>query len=195
MIAAAHPAGEDVAEDDAADHRPHIGLPAAVAGLVLALPGLHVGIGQLLGLGGQHGGAKEAGFTQSVNSQADVDENLYAFAMHHFFDARRLIRSPRIEAKADEGLRRCQVSVSFPDGTEPQSNELHWSVNRHPDYSILMEFDAWQSIPLKKTGKGSYSAEVVLEGDVKRVDFISVHRHQEAGTTLTVSSHEMRLTR
>jgi hypothetical protein len=145
--------------------------------------------------GGQHGGAKEAGFTQSVNSQADVDENLYAFAMHHFFDARRLIRSPRIEAKADEGLRRCQVSVSFPDGTEPQSNELHWSVNRHPDYSILMEFDAWQSIPLKKTGKGSYSAEVVLEGDVKRVDFISVHRHQEAGTTLTVSSHEMRLTR
>jgi hypothetical protein len=145
--------------------------------------------------GGQHGGAKEAGFTQSVNSQADVDENLYAFAMHHFFDARRLTRSPRIEAKADEGLRRCQVSVSFPDGTEPQSNELHWSVNRHPDYSILMEFDAWQSIPLKKTGQGSYSAEVVLEGDVKRVDFISVHRRQEAGTTLTVSSHEMRLKR
>jgi hypothetical protein len=145
--------------------------------------------------GGQHGGAREAGFTKPVNSQADVDENLYAFAMHHFFNTRRLITSPRLEAKSDAGLKRCQVSVTFPDGVEPQSNELYWSVNRHPDYSILMEFDAWQSVPLKADGKGAYSAEVTLEDGAKTADFISVHRHQEAGVTLTISSHEMRLTR
>jgi hypothetical protein len=145
--------------------------------------------------GGQHGGAREAGFTKPVNSQADVDENLYAFAMHHFFDTRRLIASPRLEARPDSGLKRCQVSVTFPDGAEPQANELYWSVNRHPDYSILMEFDVWQSVPLKADGKGAYSAEVILEKGAKTVDFISVHRHQEAGVTLTVSSHEMRLTR
>lgn len=145
--------------------------------------------------GGQHGGAREAGFTKPVNTQADVDENLYAFAMHHFFDTRRLIASPRLEAKPDAGLKRCQVSVTFPDGAEPQSNELYWSVNRHPDYSILMEFDTWQSMSLKADGKGAYSAEVILDDEAKTVDFISVHRHQEAGITLTVSSHEMRLTR
>lgn len=145
--------------------------------------------------GGQHGGAKEAGFTKAVNAQADVDENLYAFAMHHFFNTRRLIASPRLEAKPDAELKRCRVIVTFSDGAEPQSNELYWSVNRHPDYSILMEFDAWQSVPLKAEGKGAYSTELTLDDRAKTVDFISVHRHQEAGITLTVSSHEMRVTR
>jgi hypothetical protein len=58
-----------------------------------------------------------------------------------------------------------------------------------------MEFDAWQSVPLKAEGKGAYSAELPLDDRAKTVDFISVHRHQEAGITLTVSSHEMRVTR
>ena len=44
----AEPASEDVAEDDAADHRAHVGLAAAVVGLVLALAGLDVVVGQVL---------------------------------------------------------------------------------------------------------------------------------------------------
>ncbi|MEO6785175.1 MAG: PhoPQ-activated protein PqaA family protein, partial [Chthoniobacteraceae bacterium] len=143
--------------------------------------------------GGQHGGAKEAGFTKPVASQPDVDENLYAFAMHHFFGTRRLVGSPRLTVTPEQGTHRCAVTVTFPDGTEPQANDLFWSVNRHPDYTFLMEFDEWKSAPLRKTSSGSYKGEVTLDGDVKTVDFISVHRHTEAGITLTVSSHEIRM--
>jgi len=143
--------------------------------------------------GGQHGGAKEAGFTKPVASQPGVDENLYAFAMHHFFGARSLPASPMLTVKPGNGAHRYRVTAVFPDGTEPQNNEIFWSVNRHPDYSILMEFDEWKSMPLQKTGRATFSGEVLIEGKANTVDFISVHRHVEAGTTLTVSSHEMRV--
>jgi hypothetical protein len=143
--------------------------------------------------GGQHGGAKEAGFVKPVASQPDVDENLYAFAMHHFFGARRLIEAPKLTATLKKDAHHLSVSVVFPDGTEPQGNELYWSVNRHPDYSLQMEFDAWASAPLQKTGKATYTGEARIEGDVKTVDVITVHKHTEAGTTLTISSPEIRL--
>ena len=145
--------------------------------------------------GGQHGGAKEAGFTKSVASQPDVDENLYAFAMHHFFGARRLVASPRLIASASGRSGAFQITVTFADGTEPQANELFWAADRHPDYTMQMEFDAWKSAPLRKTGAGAYSGEVKVDEGAKTVDFISVHRHTEAGTTLTVSSHEIRVAR
>lgn len=145
--------------------------------------------------GGQHGGAKEAGFTKAAASQPDVDDNLYAFALHHFFNARRLIEPPKLTATLDKESRQLQVTVVFPDGTEPQVNEMHWSVNRHPDYSMQMEFDAWSSAPLEKTGKATYAGTVKLEGEVKvkTVDVITVHRHSEADTTLTISSPEIRV--
>lgn len=145
--------------------------------------------------GGQHGGAKEAGFTKPVAAQPDVDENLYAFALHHFFGTRRMIESPKLAVTPEKGMQRYSVSVVFPDGTEPESNEIFWSVNRHPDYSFLMEFDSWNSAPLRRTGKGNYSGVVIADGKVETVDFISVHKHVEAGTTLTVSSHVMRVGR
>ncbi len=142
---------------------------------------------------GQHGGAKEAGFTKSVASQPDVDDNLYAFAMHHFFGARRLIEAPKLTANFKKDTNHLSISVVFPDGTEPQGNEVFWSVNRHPDYSIQKEFDAWSSAPLRKTGKATYTGEATIEGDVKTLDVITVHKHTEAGTTLTISSPEVRL--
>lgn len=143
--------------------------------------------------GGQHGGAKEAGFTLPVASQPDVDANLYAFAMHHFYDARRLIAAPKLTATFDKAAHRVSVKVVFPDGTEPQENALHWSVNRHPDYSMQMEFDPWSSVPLQKTGPATYTGEAKIEGEPKTVDVVTVHRHNEADTTLTVSSPEVRL--
>jgi hypothetical protein len=122
-----------------------------------------------------------------------VDDNLYAFAMHHFFGTRRLIAAPKVTATLNKDAHRLTVSVVFPDGAEPQGNEMFWSVNRHPDYSMQMEFDAWTSAPLQKTGKATYTGDASIEGDVKTLDVITVHRHTEAGTTLTVSSPELRL--
>lgn len=143
--------------------------------------------------GGQHGGAKEAGFTKPVASQPDVDENLYAFATHHFFGTRRLIAPPKLETKWDKASGRVSIRVTFPDGAEPQSNEVFWSTNRHPDYTMLMEFDAWQSAPLSRTGDATFEGEASVQAGASTLDVITVHRHQEAGTTLTISSPELRL--
>ena len=143
--------------------------------------------------GGQHGGAKEAGFTKPVASQPDVDENLYAFATHHFFGTRRLIAPPKLETKWEKASGRVSIRVTFPDGAEPQSNEVFWSVNRHPDYTMHMEFDTWQSAPLRRTGAATFEGEASVEAGASTLDVITVHRHQEAGTTLTISSPERRL--
>ncbi len=143
--------------------------------------------------GGQHGGAKEAGFVKAVNGLPEVDENLYAFASHHFFGTRRMVAPPKVTTNWDKATKHLAVTVVFPDGSEPQENTLWWSVNRNPDYSIAMEFDAWTSAPLKKTGTATFSGEAMIEGEVKTLDFITVHAHQENGSTLTVSSPEIRL--
>ena len=143
--------------------------------------------------GGQHGGAKEAGFVKSVGGLPEVDENLRAFAIHHFFGTRHMVVPPQVTTKWDKVAHRLAVKVVFTDHTEPQENNVWWSVNRHPDYSIAMEFDAWSSAPLEKTGADTYSGEISVAGDVKTLDIITVHAQEESGSTLTVSSPEIRL--
>ncbi len=143
--------------------------------------------------GGQHGGAKEAGFTRPVHFQPEVDANLYAFAMHHFFGARRMVAPPHVSAHWDQSTHHLAVSVTFSDGNEPQANTLWWSVNRHPDYALAMEFDPWSSAPLHKTAASTYSGEIDIPGKVETLDVITVHAHTENGSTLTLSSPELRL--
>ena len=143
--------------------------------------------------GGQHGGAKEAGFVKSVNGLPEVDENLYAFATHHFFGTRSMVAPPKVTASWDKDTRRLAVTAVFPDGSDPQENTLWWSVNRHPDYSIQMEFDAWTSTPMKKALSAAYTGETLVDGPVRTINLITVHAHRENGSTLTVSSPEIRL--
>ncbi len=143
--------------------------------------------------GGQHGGAKEAGFVKSVGGMPEVDENLRAFALHHFFGTRHMVAPPQVTTQWDKAAHLLKVKVVFPDHSEPQENTVWWSVNRHPDYSIAMEFDAWSSAPLQKAGAATYSGEAVIAGDVKTLDVITVHAQEENGSTLTVSSPEIRI--
>jgi hypothetical protein len=142
--------------------------------------------------GGQHGGAKTAGFLKQVGGLPEVDENLYAFARHHFFGDRPLPATPKVKRRWDAAANRMQVTVSLPDRLEPQKNELWWSVNRQPDYTHAMEYDVWQSAPLRQTGPGEYAGEVALDEKTKTVDFVSVHAHTAAGSTLTYSSPLLR---
>jgi len=51
-----------------------------------------------------------------------------------------------------------------------------------------MEYDAWQSIPLRQTGPASYAGEITLPGRPRMVQAVSVHQHKAAASTLTVSS-------
>ena len=138
--------------------------------------------------GGQHGGAKEAGFLKQVGSLPEVDENLYAFAQHHFFGARPLVATPKVTQHWDKATHCLQVTVTFPDQAEPQKNDLWWSVNRHPDYTFAMEYDPWQSVPLKQTGPAKFYGEITLPENPDTLDFVTVHQHTAHGSTLTFSS-------
>ena len=138
--------------------------------------------------GGQHGGAKTAGFTKQVASLPEVDENLYAFAQHHFFHARPMVAAPKVVGKWDKAAHGLHVTVVFPDGAEPQKNDLWWSVNHHPDYTLAMEYDPWDSAPLHQTGPATYAGDATLSEKPDTLDFVTVHQHTANGSTLTFSS-------
>ncbi len=138
--------------------------------------------------GGHHGAAKEAGMKKQVGSLPEVDENLYAFAQHHFFNARLMPTPPKVTSRWDAAARKLQVTVKFPDGAEPQQNELWWSANRHPDYTLAMEYDAWESVPMHRTGPATFSGETTLSTKPKTLDVLTVHQHVAGGSTLTLSS-------
>jgi hypothetical protein len=142
--------------------------------------------------GGQHGGAKTAGFVKQVGSLPEVDENLYAFAQHHFFNARPMIAMPKVTQHWDKSTHCLHVTVTFPDKSEPQKNDLWWSVNHHPDYTLAMEYDPWESTPMHQTGPATYSAEATLAAPPKTLDFVTVHQHTANGSTLTLSSPLLR---
>lgn len=138
--------------------------------------------------GGQHGGAKTAGFMKQVGSLPEVDENLFAFAQHHFFNTRPMVATPKVTQHWDNSAHRLRVTVTFPDKAEPQKNDLWWSVNRHPDYTFAMEYDVWESAALRQTGPATYTGEVILPGKPDTLDFVTVHQHTANGSTLTLSS-------
>jgi len=162
-------------------------------------PGL-CGVGQLFPElpiyvvpGGQHGGAKGSGVTRSVGAWPPVDENLYALAQHHFFHARPLVAPPKIQTQWDPGAQRLHVTATFPDGAEPQKNDLWWSVDRHPDYTLAMEYDPWQSVPIQRTGPAAFAGDIVVVTKITNMDFVTVHQHEQNGSTLTLSSPLLRV--
>jgi hypothetical protein len=138
--------------------------------------------------GGQHGGAKTAGFLKQVGGLPEVDENLYAFAQHHFFKSRPMVAPPQVTSHWDESKHRLQVTVTFSDKAEPQKNDLWWSVDRHPDYTFAMEYDAWECLPMRQTGPATFAGEVTLPAKPHSLDFVTVHQHAAAGSMLTLSS-------
>ncbi len=138
--------------------------------------------------GGHHGAAKEAGMKKQVGSLPEVDENLYAFSLHHFFGTRPMVAAPKVTTRWDAAKRRLEVTVRFPDGAEPQQNDLWWSVDRHPDYTLAMEYDAWESVPLRRTGPATYTGEATFSTKPTTLDVLTVHQHAANGSTLTLSS-------
>jgi hypothetical protein len=143
--------------------------------------------------GGQHGGAKTTGFARQVGSLPEVDENLFAFAQHHFFGTRPMVATPKVTARwittsSANTSWHLFVKLTFPDKTEPQKNDLWWSVNHHADYTFAMEYDGWKSVPMRQTGPATFEAEITPLEKSDNVDFISVHQHTAAGSTLTLSS-------
>ncbi len=99
-----------------------------------------------------------------------------------------MVAPPKVTSQWDAAARRLRVSVRFPDGAEPQQNDLWWAVDRHPDYTLAMEYDGWESVPLRRTGAATYSGEATSSSKPQTLDFLTVHRHTANGSTLTLSS-------
>jgi hypothetical protein len=143
--------------------------------------------------GGQHGGAKAMGFLKQVGSLPEVDENLFAFAQHHFFNTRSLPKPPSVTQRWDSTSHKLIVRVMLPEKTETIDNELWWSENRHSDYTFAMEYDTWQSAPLRQVEPFVFEGDVQITAGAANVDFVTVHKHFENGSTLTYSSALQRL--
>ena len=144
--------------------------------------------------GGQHGGSKDAGFVKQVGSLPEVDENLFAFAQHHFFGTRPMVAPPKVTTHATMARSRVgtvynhNITVIFPDNTEPQKNEIWWSLNRHPDYTFAMEYDEWKSAPMVRTGPATFETQITTLVKSGTLDFVTVHQHTAGASTLTLSS-------
>lgn len=143
--------------------------------------------------GGQHGGPKTSGFTLQTPTQPEADENLFAFARHHFFDARSLPTPPKLEVVALGN--RLRVTVQIVAGTVPQRNALSWCVNRHPPYTLATEYDHWEAVPLTLNADGLGSAEIEIPANAKTIDFVSTHTHEEGGLPIHFSSPYRRWSR
>jgi hypothetical protein len=137
---------------------------------------------------GQHGGPKNAGFTRQVPTQQEVDDNLLAFAKHHFFAARPMVASPQMQTAWDAKSRVLRVTIKLTSGVEPQTNELSWSINRHAPHTLAFEYDAWSAMPLKSAGNGQYHGEIQLGTDVDTVQLLTTHKDTINDLPLTISS-------
>jgi hypothetical protein len=103
-----------------------------------------------------------------------------------------MVATPKVTQHWDNAAHRLQVTVTFPDNAEPQKNDVWWSVNRHADYTFAMEYDAWESAPLRQTGPAIFAGEVNLPSQPNTLDLLTVHRHTANGSTLTLSSPLLR---
>lgn len=143
--------------------------------------------------GGQHGGPKDSGFTRQVPTLPEVEDNLYAFAQHHFFGARPLVVPPNVKTTWDAKARTVSITVTFADGTEPQKNSVSWSANRHRPYTLAFEYDRWQTAELSRTGAATYSGTITVEAGAQTVEVVTNHTHTTKNLPLSLSSPLLRV--
>lgn len=58
---------------------------------------------------------------------------------------------------------------------------------------MQMEYDAWSSTPMSSPKAAVFDAGLNVPAVTKTLDLVTVHAHQENGSTLTVSSPLLRL--
>ena len=145
--------------------------------------------------GGQHGGPRSSGFTLQTPSQKEAEENLFAFARHHFFRDRSLPAAASLEMLAANGSHKLKVIVTVPENLNVQRNIVSWCFDRHPPHTFEMEYDHWDSVQLVPDVNGAFSAEIVVPASAKTVDVVSTHTHEENGLPFHFSSAYRRWSR
>ncbi len=151
--------------------------------------------------GGQHGGPKDSGFTLQTPTQPEADENLLAFALHHF-DRKRfpvLEKPPVVETIWNAEKRELTVTATFRPtdlgnlvGGEvvSQQDKVSWCVDRSPPYTYAAEYDQWESAPMEGSSSNGriLKAVIAVAENAKRVDLVTTHRFKVNGLVLNVSS-------
>jgi hypothetical protein len=143
--------------------------------------------------GGQHGGPQTTGYTLQTPTQPEVDQNLLAFARHHFFDDRSLPKTPRIEARLVDA--KLLVTVHVERDKVPQVNSISWCFDRHLPFTFAAEYDQWDSTALTAGKDGVFTATIDVPATVDTVDVIGTHTHEENGIPFHFSSPYRRWTR
>lgn len=143
--------------------------------------------------GGQHGGPRTSGFTLQTPGQPETDDNLLAFARHHFFNHRSLPNAPTIETRLVGA--KLVATITFAAGSVPQRNTLSWCFDRSPPYTLAAEYDRWDSAPLVVAGEYAFTAEIEVPATARTVDVVSTHTHEEDGIPFHFSSPYQRRSR
>lgn len=138
--------------------------------------------------GGQHGGPRTSGFTLQTPSRPEADENLHAFACHHFFGDRGLPSAPELHIVSEGGGAALKVTLTLEEGVRPSVNLVSWCVDRSPPYTYAAEYDHWESAALTETSPGVFTAEVPVPAGAGAIDLVSTHTHVENGVPFHFSS-------
>ena len=144
--------------------------------------------------GGQHGGPATAGYTRRVTIQPEVESNLRSFASSHFFGSQAVFEAPQVVGSWNESFKVFDVLVRFPDGSEPDSNELWWALDKSEPFTLSFEYDSWDSISLKQMGKSVYIGRISFVKKPDRLDFLTTHTLMKDGLSWTRSSPYQRFT-
>jgi hypothetical protein len=143
--------------------------------------------------GGQHGGPMGVGFDRRTPVLPEVKDDFLTFALHHFFDAREMLKAPEIAHRWNVREKTLEVEAVFTDGSEPESNALWWAVDKSEPFTLPFEYDRWREVKMQKIGRGKYAGEIRFEEAPKRLDILTVHTHVENELPLTISSHYLRV--
>lgn len=143
--------------------------------------------------GGQHGGPTTVGYNRRTPAEPTVTDDFLTFALHHFFDARRMLSAPQVAYKWNQGENTLEVEAVFTDGSEPQGNALWWAVDKSEPFTLPFEYDRWEETGMKRVGSGKYAGEIRFEKKPERLDIITVHTHEENDLPLTISSPYLRV--
>ncbi|MCB1087934.1 MAG: hypothetical protein KDM63_12865, partial [Verrucomicrobiae bacterium] len=153
----------------------HVGTNDNVCPALRSLGERHPGFPLYILPGGQHGGPKSSGFTLQTPSQPEANENLLAFASHHFFGGDPLPATPMLRVEPDAKGTTLKVTVSMGEGIRPERNSVSWCVDRSPPYTYATEYDHWESKPLTKTAPGTFTTEIPIPAKASTLDLISTH--------------------
>lgn len=136
-----------------------------------------------------NGGHGRAGHPAAPSKDVDA-----AFFAEQLLGAASGLETPEITTRIDGDV--LEVTVTFPEGGEPQDSRIFWMYDRGPDGSSwylyrLFPKRNWTTM----TGRGSvWNASIPLEPGRRSIDLVTTHTTTIDGRTMPISAPYTRVT-